>query len=82
MDITAVAKLANLTLTAPEIELFSSQLPETLDHIAVINQLDTADVQPTSQVTGLTNISRPDVIDFSRLLPPPKNNYYIVPAIF
>ena len=71
MDISAVAKLANLSLSTEELKLFSSQLPDTLEHITVINELNTSQVEPTSQVTGLTNVTRPDEIDQNRILPPP-----------
>lgn len=84
MDVAHVAKLANLPLKPGEEEKFQKQFEETLKTIAVINKLDTAGIEPTSQVTGLVNIVRQDEIDSSRILPPPKNNngYFVVPSIF
>lgn len=84
MDVAHVAKLANLPLTPTEKKKFQKQFEETLKTIAVINELDTTGVEPTSQVTGLINVTRSDVIDPTRILPPPKynNGYFAVPPIF
>jgi len=84
MDVAHVAKLANLPLKSGEEQKFQKQFEETLKTIAVINELDTKGVEPTSQVTGLVNITREDIVDASRILPPPKNNsgYFVVPSIF
>ncbi|OGD10660.1 hypothetical protein A2397_00115 [Candidatus Amesbacteria bacterium RIFOXYB1_FULL_44_23] len=68
MDVSHVAKLANLTLTDSEIKKFQSQFAQTIDTIAVINELDTSAVVPSFQVTGLSNVLRPDEIDQSRVL--------------
>jgi len=84
MDVAHVAKLANLPLKPGEQAKFQKQFEETLKTIAVIDELDTSHVEPTSQVTGLVNVTRGDAIDSSRILPPPKSNngYFVVPSIF
>lgn len=82
MDVTAIAKLANLSLTDSEKNSLSTQFADTLETINIINELDTSHVSPSGQVTGLTNITRADGVDKSRLLPPPPDKYFIVPAIF
>ena len=74
MDVVSIAKLANLTLTDSQQKTFAPQFVETLKYIDLINQLDTSSVAPTSQVTGLTNISRDDIIDNTRILQAPKTN--------
>lgn len=61
-DIKHIAKLANLTLSPAEEEKFSKQLEETATHIEGLEEVDTDEVEPTSQVTGLENIMREDVI--------------------
>ncbi len=90
-EVRHIAKLANLTLTPSEETKFSSQFSETLKMINLMRELDTSEVTPTSQVTGLTNITREDVIDHSRLLSVSKvlgqaaktyQNYIVVPAVF
>lgn len=55
-----IAKLANIKLTEKEIEQFKTQLTEIINYVQLLNILDTTKVSPTSQVTGLKNISRID----------------------
>lgn len=83
MDVAHVAKLANLPLKPGEDTKFQHQFADTLKTVDLINQLNTTGVEPTSQVTGLVNVTRPDTIDASRILPPPTTHhgYYVVPAI-
>lgn len=61
-DIKHVAKLANLSLSDEEEKKFSAQLEETVSYIEGLNEVDTSGVSPTSQVTGLENITREDEI--------------------
>lgn len=60
IDVTHVAKLANLPLTGEEKKKFDKQLSETLDYVAQLEEIDTKGIEPTSQVTGLENITRED----------------------
>lgn len=69
MDVRHVAKLANLVVSVGEEKKFSDQFSETLKTVDLINHLDTSGVLPTFQVTGLSNITRPDEIDPDRILP-------------
>lgn len=80
MDVKHVAKLANLSLTTDEEKKLAKQFAETLETVAVINELDTSSVDPTSQVTGLKNVTRPDEMDKSRIIN--IGRYFKVPAIF
>jgi aspartyl-tRNA(Asn)/glutamyl-tRNA(Gln) amidotransferase subunit C len=61
IDVKHVAKLANLPLKNDEIEKLESQLEETLEYVARLNEIDTTDINPTSQVTGLENVTREDI---------------------
>ncbi len=61
-DIAHVAKLANLSLTDEEKKKFEKQLEETITYVESLNQVDTKGVEPTSQVTGLENVTREDVV--------------------
>ena len=45
-----VARLASLTLREDEVELVTEQLVKILDHIAVLQEVDTTSVEPTAQV--------------------------------
>ncbi len=49
-DVRRVAELANLELTASEEPRMQRDLNAILGHIAQLNELDTADVQPMAQV--------------------------------
>lgn len=61
IDVNHVAKLASLPLKPDEIGLLKSQLESTLEYIEQLNEVDTKNIEPTSQVTGLTNITREDI---------------------
>ena len=60
LDVKHIAKLANLTISASEEKKLESQLTETLDYIASLEEIDTKNVEPTAHVTGLENITRED----------------------
>lgn len=60
VNVPHIAKLANLPLKKEEIEKFEKQLAETLDYVAELEEIDTKNVKPTSQVTGLENVVRED----------------------
>lgn len=55
IDVTKVSKLANLTLTSDEEKEFDKQLNDIVGYIEKLNSVDTSNVEPTAQVTGLTN---------------------------
>lgn len=60
-DVAHVARLARLTLTPEELELYSGQLAAVLDLAAQVASLDTADVPPTAHPVPLHNVLREDV---------------------
>ena len=61
IDVKKIANLAALTLKKNEIKTLESQLGETLEYINLLNEIDTKNIEPTSQVTGLENVLREDV---------------------
>lgn len=61
-DISHVAKLANLPLSDEEKKKFEKQLGETIEYIESLNDVKTDGVEPTSQVTGLENVTREDEV--------------------
>ncbi|MDB5184606.1 MAG: aspartyl/glutamyl-tRNA(Asn/Gln) amidotransferase subunit [Candidatus Saccharibacteria bacterium] len=61
-DILKLAQLARLELTEDEIAEYSSELSEILQYVEMLQAVDVGDLKPTNQVTGLTNITRDDVI--------------------
>ena len=62
MDIEHLAKLARLKLTNAEKEKFSNQMGTIIEYIEKLGELDTKNVEPTSNVLGLSNVFREDVV--------------------
>ncbi len=61
-DVLKLVRLARLELSEAEIEEYQSELSQILDYVKQLQQVDTAGLQPTNQVTGLINIMREDEI--------------------
>ncbi len=61
-EVRHIAKLTKLKLTEEEVVKFTKQLGSVLDFFGQLQEVNTDDVEETSQVTGLQNITRPDVI--------------------
>ena len=59
-DVRHVARLARLTLTEEEVELYTGQLAAVLDHAEDVEALDTAGVPPTAHPLHLANVLRED----------------------
>jgi aspartyl-tRNA(Asn)/glutamyl-tRNA(Gln) amidotransferase subunit C len=60
-QVTAVANLARLRLSESELEQFTAQLGDILDHANDMAQLDLEGVEPTSHPFDLNNVLREDV---------------------
>ena len=56
-----VAALARLELTDEELERFTGQLDELLDHVAEVEALEVEGLPPTMHALPLVNVLRPDV---------------------
>jgi len=64
-DILKLARLARISLTDDEVGEFATEFTEILKYVEQLNAVDTSGLEPTSQVTGLTNVTRADtVIDY------------------
>ncbi len=61
-EVAHVAKLARLRLSEEELDLFTVQLAQILDHAADMQSLDLADVVATAHPFGLINVVRDDVV--------------------
>ena len=57
-----IGKLARLRLTEQEVEKFAPELSSILQYIDKLAEVNTDDVEPTSQVTGLSNVFREDIL--------------------
>ncbi len=63
-QVVHIAQLARLKLSAEEIVQFQTELSRILDYVEQLKELDTTEVESTSQVTGLVNQTRADVVDY------------------
>lgn len=60
INVPHIAKLANLTISESEITKFEKQLSDVLEYVEKLETASTDDVNETSQVTGLENVTRED----------------------
>ena len=88
MEIDRLALLARLDLSEEEKKLFSKQLGSVIDYIDKLNELDTADVEPTAHVLPVKNVFREDEtrpsLDRDKALqnaPDARDGFYKVPKI-
>lgn len=61
-DILYLAQLARLELSEEEIEQFQGELAAILGYVEQLQAVDTSGLEATTQVTGLTNVMRDDVV--------------------
>jgi len=89
--ISKIADLSHIPLDQKEEEYFASQFNKTLEIIEELNSFDTKKISETSQVTGLLNVFRKDVINKDKMLSQDEalsnskktyKGYFLVPAIF
>lgn len=59
-DIAKLAELARLELTEDEQTQLTTELSSIVAYVDQLNQVDVGKLEPTSQVTGLMNVLRPD----------------------
>ena len=83
-----VAKLAQLTLSDQEKELFREQLSSILEYAQRLQQLDTSAIPPTATVLPLENVMRDDQVSPSLPLeealanaPDAEDGYFRVPVV-
>lgn len=89
-DVKKVATLAQLPLTREEISTLKPQLSEIIEYVEQLNEVNTENIDPTSQTTRLINVFREDVVDPTRVLNSEEalsnthdkhNNYFVVDLI-
>ena len=61
-EVLHIARLARVALTEEEIDRYSEQLSNLLDHFAVLQQVDTTGVPPTAQSIDLRSVMREDAV--------------------
>ena len=64
-DILKLAQLSRLELTDQEVTQFESEIGAILEYVEQLQSVDLEGVEPTYQVTGLKDVTRPDeVVDY------------------
>ncbi len=61
-EVRHVAALARVAMTDEEVELMRSQLSNILEHVSVLNQVDTEGVEPTGHSVDVTSVMRDDEV--------------------
>jgi aspartyl-tRNA(Asn)/glutamyl-tRNA(Gln) amidotransferase subunit C len=61
-DILKLARLSRLRLTDEEVAEFQKEISDILAYVEKLKEVDTDDLKPSYQVTGLSNVTRSDVV--------------------
>jgi aspartyl-tRNA(Asn)/glutamyl-tRNA(Gln) amidotransferase subunit C len=61
-DVLKLARLARIGLTDDEVAEFTTEFDEILGYVEKLQAVDVDGLEPTAQVTGLTNVMRPDEV--------------------
>lgn len=59
-EIKHLAKLARLELNESDIKKFKKQIPEILEYIGKLKEINTENIQPTARVIDLKSVVRED----------------------
>lgn len=90
-EVRAIARLSRLALTEEEVAQATSDLSGILGHFSAIGGIDTANIQPADDASGLVNVSREDVAhpnalcsseDLLERSPKIRQKYIEVPGVF
>jgi aspartyl-tRNA(Asn)/glutamyl-tRNA(Gln) amidotransferase subunit C len=88
-EIEHVAKLAHIGLSEKEVSNMTAQLGSIIDFVDTIQKTDTANIEPSDQVTGLCDVTRQDEVVICPLsrdqllanAPDTKDGYIKVPKV-
>lgn len=61
-DVLKLAKLARLHLDEQDLPRYQKEISSILEYVEQLQKVDVDGLEPTYQVTGLTNVMRPDEI--------------------
>lgn len=61
-EVLHIARLARLGVTEDDVNKFSEQLSNLLEHFEALQQVDTTDLPPTAQAVDLQNVLREDEV--------------------
>lgn len=88
-DVKYVASLAKIAITDDEAIQFTKELDAILGYFKKLDAVDITGLEPTYQVTGLKNVTRPDEIvdyhsshqDLLKNAPRQRDGYIEVPKV-
>ncbi len=69
-EVLKLAVLARLKLSDEEVEKYSDDLGTIMDYFKILDEADISGLEPTSQVTGLVNQFRADVVSANQVASP------------
>lgn len=88
-EVKKLAQLARITLTPDEQARYAETISAVLDYMKILNEVDTKNVEPTFQVTGLKDVWREDVVKDSKItkelieqMPRREDQELLVPGVF
>ncbi len=88
-EVKKIAQLARLDLTPAEEIRHAETISQVLEYMKILNEVDTSQVEPTFQVTGLADVMRDDVVVDSTIKekikkqwPTERIGQLVVPAVF
>jgi len=61
-DVLKLAQLVRLQLSEQEVTDLTKELSSILEYVEQLDAVDVSGLEPTNQVTGLTNVTRKDEI--------------------
>ena len=62
-EVKHIAKLARLGISDDEVGKFSTQLSDILSHAKMLDEVDTSNVEPIAQITGLQDVFFKDEVN-------------------
>tara|TARA_Y100000758_G_C15674756_1_gene283481 strand:+ start:213 stop:509 length:297 start_codon:yes stop_codon:yes gene_type:complete len=62
-EIQHLASLVRIALSESDLEMLQIQLPKILEQFDILNEIDTAKVEPTGHAVAIESVMRDDVIE-------------------
>ncbi|MDO8444280.1 MAG: Asp-tRNA(Asn)/Glu-tRNA(Gln) amidotransferase subunit GatC [bacterium] len=89
-EVVHIAKLSRLELSEDEKARFGDQLSDVLEYVGQLDEVNTDDVDPLNNVTGLSNVYVTDEVEKSDILhddiaknaPEFEGGFFKVPGVF
>lgn len=88
-EVKKLAQLARINLSQDEEARYAETISAVLDYMKILNEVDTKDIEPTFQVTGLHDVTRNDEIKNSPIvkelvgqMPRREDDELVVPGVF